>query len=111
MCLCISRYKYLDVSVGLNGIMRIKAAISERLAYEYNGLKEMQKMCGERFDAAKCITTVESHIRLYEDVKHYIIANNIQNTTERMVAKTKPNDKCTCGSGKKFKKCCSFYVL
>ena len=26
--------------------------------------------------------------------------------TEKKVAKTKPNDPCTCGSGKKYKKCC-----
>ena len=27
--------------------------------------------------------------------------------TEKKEAKTKPNDPCTCGSGKKFKKCCA----
>ena len=32
--------------------------------------------------------------------------DKVEGLTEKKATKTKPNDPCTCGSGKKYKKCC-----
>jgi len=52
-------------------------------------------------------TKAEDHrFALFKDKSFQPLVKKAAGMTEAKVAKTKPNDPCTCGSGKKFKKCC-----
>lgn len=44
---------------------------------------------------------------LYKDKSFQPLVKKAAGLTEAKSAKTKPNDPCPCGSGKKYKKCCN----
>jgi len=46
----------------------------------------------------------------FVDSKAFEAMNKKAGVTVKKASKVKPNDKCTCGSGKKFKKCCGAMV-
>jgi hypothetical protein len=50
-------------------------------------------------------SAADHHFYLFKDKGFKSLAKS-NNAAEEKVAKVKPNDPCSCGSGKKYKKCC-----
>lgn len=67
--------------------------------------------CYRKEDGGDLNRTVESHIRLYEDLKKALQANQLKYTMACQSGKIGRNDPCFCGSGLKFKKCCGPYMI
>ena len=54
--------------------------------------------------------TVEIYDKITSDMKNYIIDNDAILLSLAANEKISPNDKCPCGSGKKYKKCHGMYI-
>lgn len=73
-------------------------ALGRMLVAEYN-----DKQC------TPGMTACQSHVLLYDKISKYILANS--SFVLINCKKLSPNDRCACGSGKKFKKCCKPYIV
>lgn len=76
-------------------------AYQNRIASEYN-IEQ---------DGGNTERTIDSHIRLYDDLKKSLQVNRLHWKLTCDLKHIGRNDKCFCGSGKKFKKCCGPYLL